>query len=128
VWVHAKDIAGNWGPFQAGELVLDKTAPSLDALTRKGTGTVKVTAHDVYGSATHNVSSGIAGAEWFVGTDPGPGNGKKAVLSPTTALSPPAQNTPAVQTFDITGLPTGKVSVRVLDAAGNWSAPMTVQV
>ena len=200
VWVHAKDVAGNWGPFQAMDLVLDHTAPAVSAVTNTApavattttapatlpltaatlpvtattgfpatggtvavttstgtqvltytgvtantltgvtggstagatiaasapvslfTGSAKVTAHDV---VTNGVASGIAKAEWWVGTDPGPGNATAAVTIPTPL--PIAANTSNPQTFTITGLPAGKtVNVRVADAAGNWSAPMQV--
>ncbi|QNK79433.1 hypothetical protein [Nakamurella sp. PAMC28650] len=204
VWVHAKDIAGNWGPFEAVDLMLDRTAPILDSATntapagaattttaaatlpmvgtsptlaltsvtgfpRSGgfvavttstgvqvltytgitaktltgvtggtaatiaagapvaafTGTASVRTHDVNSTATGLVSSGVASAEWFVGPDPGPGNGTKAVTIPVAL--PPSKNSPTVLTFSITGLPVGKtVSIRVVDAAGNWSAVTTV--
>ena len=210
VWVHAKDIAGNWGPFQATDLLLDRSAPVVDSATNSapvvtttaaaaislplaagslavasatgfpvaggnvavttstgvqvlaytavsgttltgvtgGTatstvavgatvalfmGTVAVTAHDVYNlllnppssTGTNGVSSGVAGAEWFTGADPGPGNGTKAVTVP--GVLPTIANTAAPLSFTITALPAGKtVHVRVVDAAGNWSATKTV--
>ena len=210
VWVHAKDIAGNWGPFRATDLVLDRTAPAVDSATNTApavtttaaaavplplvagslavasaagfptaggslavttstgvqvftytgvtantltgvtggttgstlaqgaavtafTGTVSVTAHDAYSTAanppditgTNGVSSGVAGAEWFTGADPGPGKATKAVTVP--AILPTAVNTASPLTFTITALPAGKtVYVRVVDAAGNWSSTMAV--
>ena len=201
VWVHAKDVAGNWGPFQATDLLLDRTAPVVSSATNTATssagttatagatlplaagtlavasvapfsaaggtvavttstgvqvltytavsgntltgvrggtlatvavgatvalftGTVVVMAND---NITNGVSSGVAGAEWFTGSDPGPGNGTKAVTVPL--VLPTIANLASPLNFSITGLPAGKiVFVRVVDAAGNWSATKTVQM
>ena len=88
------------------------------------TGVVAVTAHD---NLTNGVASGVAGAEWFTGADPGPGNGTKAVTVPASLT--PTPNTASPVSFTITGLPAGTaVSVRVVDAAGNWSPIRTVQM
>ena len=212
VWVHAKDVAGNWGPFQATDLLLDRTAPVVSSVANTApavsttataalnlplaggslsvasvagfpvaggklavststgvqvltytaasgntltgvtggtvaaatiaagatvalfTGLVAVTAHDVYNlllnppnsTGTNGVSSGVAGAEWFTGADPGPGNGTKAVTVPLAL--PTIANSATPLNFSITGLPAGKiVFVRVVDAAGNWSTTKTVQ-
>jgi len=210
VWVHAKDVAGNWGPFQATDLVLDRTAPTVNSATNTTplvsttaaaavslplsagslalasatgfpatggkvavttstgvqvltytavsgtnltgvsggtaastitagatvalfTGTVAVTAHDAYSpllnppnsTGTNAVSSGVAGAEWFTGADPGAGNGTKAVTVPVVLAT--IANTAAPMSFTITGLPAGQtVFVRVVDAAGNWSHTVAV--
>jgi len=204
VWVHAKDIAGNWGPFTSADLTLDKTAPAVDSATDTApavsttarntvqlplalgslpvnsvagfptsgllavttstgvqvlsytgvtttvgqrafnrvtggtpgsrvspgarvaafTGVVAATAHD---NLINGIASGVAGAEWFTGADPGPGNGTKAVTVPASLT--PSPNTASPVSFTITGLPAGTtVSVRVVDAAGNWSPIRTVQM
>ena len=201
VWVHAKDVAGNWGPFHATDLVLDRTAPVVNSATNTAaplpsttttaaatltlaagslsvasasrfsgtggklavttstgvqvltyagvsgntltsvtggtvatiavgatvtpfTGIVSLTAQD---NLTNGVSSGVAGAEWFTGADPGPGNGTRAVTLPASLTPTPNSATPV--TFTVTGLPAGAtVSIRVVDAAGNWSAIRTVQM
>ena len=88
------------------------------------TGAVAVTSHD---NLTNGIASGVAGAEWFTGADPGPGNGTKAVTVPASLT--PTPNTASPVSFTITGLPAGTaVSVRVVDAAGNWSPITTVQM
>ncbi|MEO6700913.1 MAG: hypothetical protein ABI140_16090, partial [Jatrophihabitantaceae bacterium] len=204
VWVHAKDIAGNWGPFSAADLVLDKTAPAVDSFGRAaapattatggqglpasggslnvastagfpvGGGTVSIAtttgtrnysyssttatkliglsaqggnqartvlngaavtllptvaqpvvlrAHDALSNAA---ASGLIGAEWFIGTDPGTGNGTKvSVATGSASTFPGPANSSAIQSYTLTGLPTGNVSIRVQDAAGNWSAIVT---
>jgi PKD repeat protein len=125
IWVHGRDVAGNWGPMAAVDLTIDHTAPVLDpAVSQPGSTTSPaLTAHDVLTNAT---SSGIAGAEWFVGTDPGPGNGTKAATQPGTLT--PVPNSAATVSFSVTGLPAGRtVNVRVRDAAGNWSLPIQVK-
>lgn len=200
VWVHSKDIAGNWGPTEFVDLVLDHTAPSLDSATNTGraaatttaatatlpmqgstlaltsiagfpanggvvavmtstgmqtltytgvtansltgvsggstatvavaaavttSGMATIKAHDLYSASTGLVSSGVSGAQWFVGADPGPGNGTTATTIPLSL--PPSPNSPNVITFWITGLPVGKnVFIRVIDAAGNWSTAVAV--
>jgi hypothetical protein len=207
VWVHAKDIAGNWGPFTPADLTLDKTAPVVDSLgnitpappsttisnliqilppalgrltvvstasfpatggsvtiqTLSGLRTyaytgksatqllgvsgpgaitfrtapvtlvvaasppvIVLTAHDVLSNGS---SSGLAGAEWFTGTDPGAGNATKVtVAAGSTSTFPGPANTAAVQSYTLTGLPHGTVHVRVVDAAGNWSAVLTASL
>jgi len=205
VWVHAKDIAGNWGPFTPADLTLDKTAPTVGSATNTATavpttarntvqlplalgslpvnsvagfptsgllavttstgvrvlsyngvttalgqsaftgvtggsagsrvsqgarvapftGVVAVTAHD---NLSNGISSGVAAAEWFTGADPGPGNGTRAVTAPAS-IPQPSPNPDSQVSFNVTGLPAGTtVSIRVVDAAGNWSAIMTVQM
>jgi hypothetical protein len=209
VWVHAKDIAGNWGPFTPADLTLDKTAPVVDSLgnvtpagpnttvaattvllggtavntlrvastvgfpttggsvtvatavpngtrtyhyTGTATGPIRLVgvtgpaalvlngaavtlvvagstpvvvlkAHDVLSTGS---SSGLAGAEWFTGADPGAGNATKAIVATgSTNTFPGPANTAAVQSYTLTGLPKGTVHIRVVDAAGNWSAVLT---
>ena len=208
VWVHAKDIAGNWGPFTSADLTLDKTVPVVDSLTRvtpaapsttiagnllqplpptggtlnvasalafpaSGSVTIRtllsglrtyaytgksatqllgvtgpvilggtfrgaavtlvvvvgppatvLTAHDVLSNGS---ASGLTGAEWFTGIDPGPGNATKVTVAPgSSSTFPGPVNSAAVQSYTLSGMPTGTVHIRVVDAAGNWSAVTTV--
>ena len=194
VWVHAKDVAGNWGPFASADLVLDRSQPVVDGAVNTAptattqatqsvqlpaatlrvqsvsgfpasgkievrsttgvqvlsytgtatgppgarftgvsagtgrilsgatvtafTGAVTVTAHD---PLVNGVATGVAAAEWFTGTDPGPSNGTAVIA----AVLPGPANQNQVS-FTIGGLPAGTVGVRVKDAAGNWSATTTV--
>ena len=202
VWVHAKDIAGNWGAFTSADLTLDKTVPVVDSLanvtpaapsttiansiqvlppalgsltvastvgfaasgsvtiltvgglnTYAYTGTsatqllgvtgptgqanggaavtlvvvsprvILLTAHDILSNGS---ASGLAGAEWFTGTDPGPGNATRVMLAAGSLNTfPGPANSPAVQSYTLSGMPKGTVHIRVVDAAGNWSAVTT---
>ncbi|MCV2393291.1 multicopper oxidase domain-containing protein, partial [Actinotalea sp. M2MS4P-6] len=122
VYVHAKDSAGNWGAAATTELVVDKTRPTLDSVSAspnptQGARTVTLTA------AASDSASAISRVEWFVGTDPGAGNGTAMTLSgtgPTTATG----------SIDVSSRPEGSfvVTVRARDAAGNWSTTSTVTV
>jgi FtsP/CotA-like multicopper oxidase with cupredoxin domain len=131
LWVHAKDVAGNWGPFQSVTLTYDKTLPVISsaAATRTaGVVTLTVTAND---PASGGVSSNIVAAEWFTGSDPGPGNAIAVVTS--NPAPPPSFTAGNPVTFSFipgTGrFPAGAViRVRVKDAAGNWGAVTQVTV
>jgi hypothetical protein len=130
-WVHAKDVAGNWGPFQSVTLTYDRTAPAISSASAVRTGgvsTLTVTAND---PAAAGVSSNVVAAEWFTGADPGPGNAIAVVTSnPAPPPSFTAGNPVTFSFIPNTGrFPVGTViRVRVKDAAGNWSAvtPVTV--
>jgi FtsP/CotA-like multicopper oxidase with cupredoxin domain len=119
IWVHGRDAAGNWGPFQSVTLTLDRTAPtitSLTATTTAGVTTLTVTASD---PTSGGVTSGVAAAEWFTGADPGPGNGTAVAVTGATFSFVPGSGR----------FPRGTVlNVRVRDGAGNWSAVSTVTV
>jgi hypothetical protein len=124
-WVHAKDQAGNWGPFQSVTLTLDRTSPAISsasATRTAGVSTLTVTAND---PVVAGVNSNIVAAEWFTGADPGPGNATAVVTS--NPAPPPGFTAGNPVTFSfIPGnghFPVGTViRVRVKDAAGNWSA------
>ena len=76
-------------------------------------------------NATDNLTA-IVGAEWFSGTDPGAGNG----TAMTVGGGPATWNLSATVDFVALGWLDGNrtISVRARDAAGNWSAPVTVTV
>jgi hypothetical protein len=121
-WIHGQDVAGNWGPYTAVNMTLDKTSPTITLLTANtlaGTSTVTATANDNLGGAHGN----IVGAEWFIGAPPLPGSGLPVVAftpaNPVTFSFIPGSGYFATPT---------DVSVRVLDVAGNWSAVKTVTV
>jgi FtsP/CotA-like multicopper oxidase with cupredoxin domain len=118
IWMHGKDSAGNWGEPIAAQLTLDKTSPVITATIGGGItalATVQVTASD----PTHGgVRSNIAAAEWWIGADPGLGSG--------TAVNVTTPSNPATFSFPVIGQVTGAtVSLRVQDAAGNWSNTST---
>ncbi|MCA9874187.1 MAG: multicopper oxidase domain-containing protein [Anaerolineales bacterium] len=108
--VHGKDASGNWGPVTTTDLIIDKTGPTLSgasAAPNPTEGAASVTL-----SAT--ASETVVQAEWYMGTDPGVGNG--------TAMSAAGTNVTAV--IDITALDPGSYTLylRAKDAAGNWGA------
>jgi hypothetical protein len=121
VYVHAKDAAGNWGPLVEIDLTLDKTVPTVDATPTVTAGTVTATAQD---PVTNGVSTGVVAAEWYTGADPGTGHGTAITGIPAAA----APGGPVTLTFH-PAKPVGTViSIRVKDAAGNWSVVATVTV
>jgi hypothetical protein len=124
-WVHAKDIAGNWGTgadWSYVDLILDRTAPNLTSATIAGgactglnTGcTVSFTATD---PVSGGVNSNIVQGEWFTGTDPGQGLGFPFGIVPNTTVS---------GSFHPAATSGTQIFLRVKDAAGNWSATRTV--
>lgn len=114
--VHGKDAAGNWGAtVDSAPVVIDRAVPALNAVTGTQSGG-RVT---LSGSAD-GTGSPVAAAEWFEGTDPGKGAGTPMTLTKTG-------NTAAFTgTTGVLADGTHTLSVRVKDAAGNWSAVSTV--
>lgn len=115
--VHARDAAGNWGPVGTTTLVVDKLAPTISGLTALPSPTQGARSVSLTLTATDTLSS-LAGAEWFIGTDPGAG--KATAFATGSGTSPAALSS----TIDTSTMAEGPVTVRVRvkDAAGNWSA------
>jgi hypothetical protein len=124
VLVRGRDAAGNWGPLATGTLTIDRTGPAASggALTPSPT----------QGSATANLSGTLADAassvvagEWFIGTDPGPGNAT-ALVAADGAFDGPSESVRAA--ISTAGRPFGEliVSFRGRDAAGTWGSVATV--
>jgi hypothetical protein len=97
--------------------VIDRVRPTI-------TGLPSITPNPTSGAATATVTvaaaddrSGVTGGEWFIGADPGAGRGNPMPLDAGTPTG----------TIDTAALFRGTftVSVRVRDAAGNWSAVST---
>ena len=124
-WVHAQDQAGNFGGWAYTDLTYDKTPPVIDSVTpaapatifcRSVAGcTISFTAHD---PLSGGVQSNIVQAEWFndqgAGTNPGYGNGTPITLG--LPLSPTAS-----ASFNPGRQARANITIRVRDAAGNWS-------
>ncbi len=124
ILIHARDAAGNWGSTASATLLVDKVKPVVSAVSATpnptaGTGSVSLTAQ-----AT-DAATAVTRAEWFMGADPGVGGGTAMTVTgagPWTASA----------LIDVRGVSEGAraVTVRVWDAAGNWSlnASTTLQV
>ena len=122
VYVRGRDAAGNWGPLFAVNLVVDKTAPVLGALTASPT-PVPTTATTVTLTATVTDASLIAKAEYWLGaTAPGVGLG--------TSLPVSVVGNQVQVTVPLSSVPGGSqvFNLRVQDLAGNWSKPVNTTV
>jgi hypothetical protein len=140
-WVHARDIAGNWGGWAHAELTLDRTAPVFNypatpadasqVICTAGC-TITLNASDAVSGGVH---SRIVQAEWFVDPgahlicdtpapgctpevvapgDPGQGSG--------TAIAIANPDFTVVASFTVGPKAKGtKIIFRVRDAANNWS-------
>ena len=116
IYVHAKDVAGNWGATATTVLLIDKTAPTFTGISltlnpTNGAGTVTLTVNGATDPQVGGLASGVAGGEYWIGTTaPAPGGG--TAFGGTTSTIP------------VSGLATGTYTIgaRIRDAAGNWSA------
>lgn len=119
VYVHARDVAGNWGPLAPLTFVVDHGKPTVTGATASfapATGTV------LRATATGNLTA-VAGAEFFDSTDPGAGNGHPMAVTRTGATT--------ASLYAATGglaRGTHTIGIRARDAAGNWSAAVSVTV
>ncbi|MFC6285361.1 multicopper oxidase domain-containing protein [Nocardioides sp. GCM10027113] len=129
--VHARDAAGNWGTMATTTLVVDKTRPTISGLAASpnptlGAATVTLTGTATDPSGPSATSTGITRAEWWIGADPGVGNGTPMTVTGTG----PVYDLSA--TVDVSGLGDGdhQLRARAKDGAGNWStvATTTLQV
>ena len=132
VYVHGKDAAGNWGSLTLDNalvrLLVDKTAPVLGALTGSPNPTNGAATLTLAAPVTEVVLPSYAGprfqaAEYWTGTtDPGVGKGTRVQITDTgtgvSAAIPLGGLLPGTVTF----------SLRVQDAAGNWSNAVTTSV
>lgn len=120
-FMHARDAAGNWGPFTSATLIVDKTGPAVTGLAVSA-GTLTGSAVDPTVPGTSGGSS-IQAAEWFQGTDPGAGNG-----NPVAAADGTYSSASEALTASMAGLSPGShtVFVRAQDVAGNWGPTASV--
>ena len=117
--VHAKDAAGNWGPFTTTTLTVDKTRPTISGVTVTPNPTLGATTVTLSATGTDPAPAptGIAQAEWWRGADPGAGK-----ATPMTVTGSGATATVSA-TIDVSDFGDGNttVNLRVKDPAGNWS-------
>jgi hypothetical protein len=122
LYVRGKDAAGNWGSAGTTVLTVDKTGPSIAGVTLSPNPTNGAATVSLTGTVTDPLS-GVSSVEWFVGSDPGVGNGTPATLGAGGAL---AVSIPTATLAE----GTVTVTVRARDALGNSSSaarPLQVQ-
>lgn len=120
IYVHAQDAVGNWGATASTILTIDKTAAVVADVTLTPNPTVGAATVSLTATAS-DATSAVTQAEWFIGVDPGVGNGNAATVTANgTAWDLAA-------TIDSSALANGTytVNVRAKDAAGNWSVVAT---
>ena len=117
VYVHARDVAGNWGPRVSATLKVDRTPPTftgfnlVPASVAYATASVGLTVTGAIDPTVGGVTgSGVAGGEFWIANSNVP-NGGGTAFSGTTATIPTASLVPGTYT----------VRVRIRDVAGNWS-------
>jgi len=125
VLVRALDAAGNWGPLGLLTLAVDRTPPVASGLSAALT-TVGTTTSLNLNAVGTDTASAVTAAEWFDGGDPGAGNGKPMSVTATG----PTTATVSTSVDLTTGFTPGphRLSVRVRDAAGNWSPAVSTVV
>ncbi|MGD8399261.1 MAG: multicopper oxidase family protein, partial [Anaerolineae bacterium] len=136
ITVQAVDVAGNRGALGIATVFVDRggvlppdsigpaiTALSVDPHPTGGAAQVTVTAD----AADPGSESNIAGGEWFVGADPGPGFGLP-LSAADGAFDSPSEGLTAI--IDVSGWVNAnyEVSVRAQDAASNWGPPASVRL
>jgi len=121
ILVHGTD-GTTWGAFGSAVLKLDKAGPTTNGLSltpNPSNGTVNVALH---GNAddTATGGSGIAAAEYFIGTQGAPGSG---IAIPVNSAQSPVKSLDATINPPVSG---GLVSVHSQDALGNWGPFATI--
>jgi hypothetical protein len=125
IYVHAKDLAGNWGAYAPLTLVIDRAGPAMTLASAAPTSVNKTTTVINLAATATDALSAISGAEWFDGTDPGKGLGHRMTVTSTGPTSATVNVAAGPGSLTV-GLHT--LSIRALDAAGNWGNPATVTV
>jgi hypothetical protein len=125
IYVHAKDLAGNWGPYAPLTLVIDRAGPVMTAAGATPASVNRnTTAVNLAATAT-DARTAISGAEWFDGADPGKGLGHRMTI---TSTGPTSATVNVAASPGSLSLGSHTLSIRALDAAGNWGIPATVTV
>ncbi len=120
--VRGRDAAGTWATtWSTTVLTVDRTGPAVGALSLTPNPTIGAPEVTLTGSIGTD-PSGVSRVEWFLGSDPGVGNG--------TLITPNGDGTYLVL-IDTTALPEGdrNLTVRAVDGLGNRStAAVQLQV
>jgi hypothetical protein len=135
VYVRSKDAAGNWGATISTVLLVDKVAPTTNAVAATanptnvsgGTNTsFLLTANATDAASGNNI---ITAAEWYQNPAPAAGAGTPMTAS-DGSFSSSVEPIKATIDFVALGWAAGNhtVFVRSRDAAGSWSNPVSVVV
>jgi len=138
VCVHGLDSAGNWGVVDpitdCGTITIDRgvavdtVAPVVNAINVTPNVVARATLIDVTATASDpDLISNIALAEWFVGADPGEGNGTPLEAADGT-FDRPTETLAATIDYGTWDLSIHTVYVRAQDSAGNWGVPLSADV
>lgn len=124
IYVRGKDAVGNWGATSTTTLLVDKVVPTVSGASATpnptgGAASVTLTANATDGETT------IAAAEWFIGTDPGLGNGTPMAAT-DSAFDSASEGLTATVNTNALAAGNHNLSLRARDVAGNWSAVTTV--
>jgi len=131
LYLHGKDVAGNWGPTGSTTLIIDKIGPDVTALDVQpnptgGSSGVTLTG-TLFDSANPGgaPASNLAAAEWFEGPDPGAGMGTPVYAADSAFDSPSEQLFAAIS---VIGWRPGDhtLLVRGQDEAGNWGPTASI--
>jgi FtsP/CotA-like multicopper oxidase with cupredoxin domain len=138
IYTRAKDAAGNWGALASVGFRMDRTNPTVTGVSASPNPTnttappyTSNTAFTLTATATDGGSfpTKIIRAEWYEGANPGVGLGTPMVASDGSF---DASSEGLITSIDYVARDWGPgphtLSVRAMDAAGNWSAVSSVVV
>lgn len=117
-YVTAVNVSGESSPSNVVSVVVDRTAPTVSNASWT-TNPIPIGSNTTLSVAVADNLSGVAGGEYFVGADPGIGNGVSMALNSGNLTSSLGSN-----------LATGvyNIGVRAEDSAGNWSPVSTTML
>jgi FtsP/CotA-like multicopper oxidase with cupredoxin domain len=129
IYVHGLDAAGNWGELGSATITIDRgttdlQGPVISGLLLDPNPTNGAPAVALTASATDpGLLSVVAGGEWFVGADPGVGNGQPLLAADGAFNSTSEQ---VLASLNVSGWANGthQVRVRARDTLSNWG-PVT---
>lgn len=115
-YITAVNSSGESGPSNSVDVLVDRTAPTVTNVSLNTNPLAAGTITTLSVAVADNLS-GVARAEYYIGTDPGQGKGSSMTISNGMA-------TAMVGPFSTAGIYT--IYVRSQDNAGNWSQPVPV--
>jgi arylsulfatase A-like enzyme len=123
IYIHARDVAGNWGPYVATTFIKDSIAPITSALvvTPSLTNAGPLVLSGVVSDITSGASP-VARAEYFIDTQGAPGGGRPlaAVDGVFNSAAEAVTATLSASVFAALADGTHVLYVRGRDAANNW--------